>query len=519
MRRGVSLFGIAVLLAALTAAAARGAGSSGTTTTTSAPAYAPLASGALPRACVGAGAVAIQEPGQTLALGAPASALGPSGYHGTNAVVAFDSSSASGTTCRSESVTLDGVSLFGGAVTATSIQATNGKGTVTGLAVDGTPVSSNGQAVAIGDWGLLQLGGLAGRLSSPLALQLLKTHASLPAGTTLFLAFAASRQPAVVKKQKATTTTAKTTTQPTQTTTTRHAAHRAGKRHHAKKSRNHVAQPLKWTPRLGLSSKDYVFPVDTGASYIDTYGANRNDIYDGWHHGDDLFAPLGTPVVAVASGKLSLVGWNSLGGWRLWITDAKGNSFYYAHLSGYARWILHAHHVRAGQVVGFLGRTGDAFTTTPHLHFEIHPHQLLRLGYDGAVDPTTYLHAWRVEKLRANAIPQAARLRAPSGAPTQEAAIVWAELLRARHLMGNGLPAVAFSGTLRRELPSSQETTPADEPRRIAAIRTAAQVDPAAAVRQPWAMVVLGLTLAVSLLGTVIGVRRRTSRPTRAPLH
>jgi hypothetical protein len=64
-------------------------------------------------------------------------------------------------------------------------------------------------------------------------------------------------------------------------------------------------------PSLGYKPKHYVFPVDGGASYVDTYGAGRSDIYDGWHHGDDLFAPLGTPVVAVARGTLSLVGWNS----------------------------------------------------------------------------------------------------------------------------------------------------------------------------------------------------------------
>src|SRR5581483_11496040 len=112
--------------------------------------------------------------------------------------------------------------------------------------------------------------------------------------------------------------------------------------HHSTKHANkpRVAQPLTVAPSLGYRPRHYVFPVDGGASYIDTYGANRNDIYDGWHHGDDLFAPLGTPVVAVANGTLALVGWNELGGWRLWLTDRKGNSYYYAHLAGYARWIL-----------------------------------------------------------------------------------------------------------------------------------------------------------------------------------
>ena len=139
--------------------------------------------------------------------------------------------------------------------------------------------------------------------------------------------------------------------------------------------------------------------------------------------------------MAVANGKLSLVGWNRLGGWRLWLTDGDGNSFYYAHLAGYSRWVLKHPNVRAGQVVGFLGRTGDAFTTTPHLHFEIHPHQLLNLGYDGAVDPTAYLEKWRIVTVPKNEMPNPAKLKAPVGTPAQEAAVVWHELLVARHLL------------------------------------------------------------------------------------
>jgi hypothetical protein len=149
------------------------------------------------------------------------------------------------------------------------------------------------------------------------------------------------------------------------------------------------------------------------------------------------------------------VGWNELGGWRVWLTDRKGNSFYYAHLAGYARWILTHRHVRAGQVIGFLGRTGDAFSTAPHVHFEIHPHQpaFVKLGYDGAVDPTTYLQKWKVEHVPADEIPRPARLRAPVGTPRQEAAVVWHELLVARHLTGLTTPASASSAGPSRPFP------------------------------------------------------------------
>ena len=51
--------------------------------------------------------------------------------------------------------------------------------------------------------------------------------------------------------------------------------------------------------------------------------------------------------------------------------------------------------MKAGDVIGFVGNTGDAITTPPHLHFEIHPRELLWMGYDGAIDPYPYLSAWR----------------------------------------------------------------------------------------------------------------------------
>ena len=57
--------------------------------------------------------------------------------------------------------------------------------------------------------------------------------------------------------------------------------------------------------------------------------------------------------------------------------------------------------VNAGDVLGFVGDTGDAEGTPYHLHFEVHPAGLLQRGYDGAVDPTKYLDAWRhVQDLR-----------------------------------------------------------------------------------------------------------------------
>src|ERR687887_423556 len=165
------------------------------------------------------------------------------------------------------------------------------------------------------------------------------------------------------------------------------------RRHKKRRKHRHVSKPLKVTPPLG--QREFVFPVVGDAGYIDTYGDFRGDVHGKWHHGDDIFAPLGTPLVAVASGTIDRVGWRKAGGWRIWVRDSAGDYFYYAHLSGYARSVFHSNRVRAGQVIGFLGNTGDAFPGAPHLHFEIHPRQLLSLQYDGAVDPTSYLDSWK----------------------------------------------------------------------------------------------------------------------------
>jgi murein DD-endopeptidase MepM/ murein hydrolase activator NlpD len=143
-------------------------------------------------------------------------------------------------------------------------------------------------------------------------------------------------------------------------------------------------------PLLGQGG--YVFPVWGAAGFSDTFGAKRTLT---WHHGDDIFAPFGAPALAVADGVVFSVGWNKVGGNRLWLVDARGNEFYYAHLSAYAPVAVNGAQVRAGAVLGFVGNTGDARGTPFHLHFEIHPTALLSLGYDGAVDPTSYLRSWR----------------------------------------------------------------------------------------------------------------------------
>ena len=142
-----------------------------------------------------------------------------------------------------------------------------------------------------------------------------------------------------------------------------------------------------------LSPEGYVFPVYGASSFTDTFGSLRAGV--GWHHGEDIFAPLGAPLLAVADGTVFSVGWNDLGGFRLWLRDRQGNQFYYAHLSAFSPLAVDGNEVRAGAVIGFVGNTGDAQTTPYHLHFEIHPVGLLPMGYDGVVNAFPYLSAWR----------------------------------------------------------------------------------------------------------------------------
>ena len=526
MGRGVWLLVLALLMAAVGATSAYADDTTGTTTTTATPAYARLSPSYLSLACVGAGEAAIVEPGsRVLALGTPASARGPSAYPQKTPIVAFGSATASGSTCKTASVTLESVSLFGGLVTATSVAATHGNGTVTGLQVGGSPVTlSAGQTALLGDWGEVTSGRTVGRLTAPLAVVLFARHGSLPAGTTILVGFAASAQPAAraPKHQNSASSSSGSThhTDTTPSTSTGSQTQTAPVHTKAKKHRHrkrHVPQPLTARPSLGYKPGHYVFHVNGGASYSDTYGGVRNDIYDGWHHGDDLFASLGTPIVAVATGKLSLVGWNRLGGWRLWLTDGKGNSYYYAHLAGYSRWILDHPNVKAGEVVGFLGRTGDAFTTEPHLHFEIHPALYLSLGYDGAVDPTTYLQKWRTVWVPKNEMPQPAKLKAPVGAPAQEAAVVWNELLAARHLLGPHPTRSSVLSAPDRPFPQLRILEAAVGPSRIAGFMPAAAHVPAEANMTAWWGGGTGGALAIVALsvgGFFVRRRRRTAAQT-----
>ncbi len=117
-----------------------------------------------------------------------------------------------------------------------------------------------------------------------------------------------------------------------------------------------------------------LFPVVGGATYTDDYGDPRGG---GIHEGNDLLAPCGTPVIAVVNGTIRL-DWGSRSGWMVTLVGS-GSWYRYIHMgvagdesSALAKGLRNGSRVKEGQVISYVGRTGDAQGAPCHLHFELH---------------------------------------------------------------------------------------------------------------------------------------------------
>src|SRR3954453_3848821 len=144
-----------------------------------------------------------------------------------------------------------------------------------------------------------------------------------------------------------------------------------------------------------------IFPVAGDVTYIDDFGQARAG---GPHQGNDLMGVKKTPVVAVESGKVTFWTTSANAGCMLYLYGDSGTMYEYIHLNNdltmkndnrgsciagvsYAKGLKSGAHVQAGQVVGYLGDSGDANGIASHLHFEVHPN-----GGD-AVSPYPYLQS------------------------------------------------------------------------------------------------------------------------------
>jgi murein DD-endopeptidase MepM/ murein hydrolase activator NlpD len=151
---------------------------------------------------------------------------------------------------------------------------------------------------------------------------------------------------------------------------------------------------LRIQPEL-LSAGDYTLSITSGPSLAfpikngrigSFWGADR----DGGarrHEGVDIFAPRRTPALAAADGIVNRVTINQLGGKVVFMRpDNKNYSLYYAHLD--EQLVTEGERVKAGDTIGLVGNTGNAISTSPHLHFGIYT-------FGGAIDPLAFINPAR----------------------------------------------------------------------------------------------------------------------------
>ncbi len=136
-----------------------------------------------------------------------------------------------------------------------------------------------------------------------------------------------------------------------------------------------------------------VYPLmDKSKNAADNFGAERSYGGKRLHHGSDLMCPEGIPVLASIEGRVSHIGWNELGGWRVGIRNGD-TYYYYAHLKAYAKRLKKGKAVERGEVLGLAGDTGYGPEGTsgkfaPHLHFGIY-------HYNIPIDPYPFLRMWQ----------------------------------------------------------------------------------------------------------------------------
>jgi len=141
----------------------------------------------------------------------------------------------------------------------------------------------------------------------------------------------------------------------------------------------HVASLYARNPDTNLS-----MPLkDVKKSQIaNTWGAPRGEGRS--HEGQDIFAPKGTPILSATTGYVVKIGEDNLGGHTVSVIGDGGRKYYYAHLDSYAPNLEVGDYVTRKTVLGYVGTTGNADGTPPHLHFGIYT-------TTGAINPLPFL--------------------------------------------------------------------------------------------------------------------------------
>lgn len=114
------------------------------------------------------------------------------------------------------------------------------------------------------------------------------------------------------------------------------------------------------------------------------------------HFGQDIFARRHTPVLAAADGVVVRLGGGKLGGNAVFVAGRGGRTYYYAHLQEYAPGLKTGTFVSQGDTIGFVGTTGNATNTPPHLHFAVYTMR-------GPIDPLPLIEPALSERLTSTA--------------------------------------------------------------------------------------------------------------------
>ncbi len=132
-----------------------------------------------------------------------------------------------------------------------------------------------------------------------------------------------------------------------------------------------------WNNLSATFIENVVWPIDGtyDEPLINSWGYPRapGTIDEHWHEGIDIFAPEGERLVAAEGGTVTDIGVGTLGGLKIWIMGDSGTRWYYAHLMAFNPDLSEGDIVEAGDLIGYVGKTGNAISTPPHLHLQMHP--------------------------------------------------------------------------------------------------------------------------------------------------